>query len=131
MREAGWIMPIDPTAAVRPQPSPALVWTFWAAVLAFNVFQGLYYGVRSALFMDVTTPAVAATQFTAYMAMSNLVTSYTAWWQGLSIVGWGYPVTLLIDSIVGLFGLFLLPLMKPVRVAEVAPTDAEGPRIAR
>ena len=65
------------------------------------------------------------------MAMSNLVTSYTAWWQGLSIVGWGYPVTLLIDSIVGLFGLFLLPLMKPVRVAEVAPTDAEGPRIAR
>ncbi len=130
MHEAGWIMPIDPNAAGRPQPSPALVWTFWAAVLAFNVFQGLYYGVRSALFMDVTTPAVAATQFTAYMAMSNLVTSYTAWWQGLSIVGWGYPVTLLIDSIVGLVGLFLLPLMKPVRAAAVAPA-AEGPRIAR
>lgn len=72
--------------------------------------------------MDVTTPAVAATQFTAYMAMANLVTSYTAWWQGLSIVGWGYPVTLLIDSIVGLVGLFLLPLMKPARAdARTAP----------
>ncbi|MFO1317727.1 MAG: MFS transporter [Burkholderiales bacterium] len=122
MQQAGWIVPIDPTAPGRPQPSDALVWTFWAAVLAFNVFQGLYYGVRSALFMDVTTPAVAATQFTAYMAMANLVTSYTAWWQGLSIVGWGYPVTLLIDSIVGLVGLFLLPLMKPARAdARTAP----------
>ena len=131
MHEAGWIMPIDPTSAGRPVPSAALVWTFWAAVLAFNVFQGLYYGVRSALFMDVTTPAVAATQFTAYMAMANLVTSYTAWWQGLSIVGWGYPVTLLIDSIVGLFGLFLLPMMKPVRAAEPAPPGAEETRITR
>lgn len=131
MREAGWIMPVDPTAPGRPQPSDALVWTFWAAVLAFNVFQGLYYGVRSALFMDVTTPAVAATQFTAYMALANLVTSYTAWWQGLSIVRWGYPATLCIDAIVGLIGLFLLPLMKPVRTAVAAHPDAEGPRVAR
>ena len=111
MQEVGWIMPVDVTAPNRPTPEASLVWTFWAAVIAFNVFQGLYYGVRSALFMDVTTPAVAATQFTAYMAMSNLVISYTSWWQGLSIVKWGYPVTLLLDSIVGLFVLFLLPLM--------------------
>lgn len=131
MREAGWIMPIDPTAPGRPQPPDALVWTFWAAVLAFNVFQGLYYGVRSALFMDVTTPAVAATQFTAYMALANLVTSYTAWWQGLSIVRWGYPATLCIDAIVGLIGLFLLPLMKPVRAAPIAPENAREPRVAR
>ena len=41
------------------------MFTFWAAVIAFNVFQGLYYGVRSALFMDVTTPAVAATRAAA------------------------------------------------------------------
>lgn len=46
-------------------------------------------------------------------------------------MGGGYPVTLLIGSIVGLFGLFLRPMMKPVRAAVVAPTDAEGPRIAR
>ena len=60
-------------------------------MIAFNVFQGLYYGVRSALFMDVTTKAVAATQFTAYMALSNLVITYTSWWQGLSIVEVGLP----------------------------------------
>ena len=62
------------------------------------MFQGLYYGVRSAMFMDVTTPAVAATQFTAYMAMSNLAITYTSWWQGHAIVRWGYPITLVLDS---------------------------------
>ena len=83
------------------------------ASLAFGAFQGLYYGVRSALFMDVTTKAVAATQFTAYMALSNLVVTYTSWWQGQAIVRWGYPVTLALDAAAGLVVLFLLPLMKP------------------
>jgi PAT family beta-lactamase induction signal transducer AmpG len=113
MLDAQWIMPIDVKAANRPEPPAMLLWTFWAATLAFNIFQGLYYGVRSALFMDVTTPSVAATQFTAYMAMANLATTYTAWWQGLSIERWGYPVTLAIDSAAGLIVLLLLPLMKP------------------
>src|SRR4051794_28758935 len=80
MQQAGWIMPVDVTQPNRPAPDAHLVMVFWAAVIAFNVFQGLYYGVRAALFMDVTTPAVAATQFTAYMAMSNLVITYTSWW---------------------------------------------------
>lgn len=113
MREAGWIMPIDVNQPNRASPSSALVITFWVAVLVYNVFQGLYYGVRSALFMDVTTRAVAATQFTAYMAMANLAITYTSWWQGLSIVRWGYPVTLVLDAAFGLFVLLFLPLMKP------------------
>jgi PAT family beta-lactamase induction signal transducer AmpG len=113
MREAGWIMPIDVNQPNRASPSSALVITFWVAVLVYNVFQGLYYGVRSALFMDVTTRAVAATQFTAYMAMANLAITYSSWWQGLSIVRWGYPVTLVLDAAFGLFVLLFLPLMKP------------------
>ena len=67
--------------------------------------------------MDITTPAVAATQFTAYMAMLNLCISYTSWWQGLAVEQLGYPMTLLLDSVVGLFGLLLLPLMRPPRAA--------------
>jgi PAT family beta-lactamase induction signal transducer AmpG len=115
MQQAQWILPVEVSMPNRPQPSAELLFTFWAAVIAYNVFQGLYYGVRSALFMDITTPAVAATQFTAYMAMANLVISYTSWWQGLSIVKWGYPVTLLLDAVVGLFVLFFLPFMAPKR----------------
>ena len=73
------------------------------------------YGTRAALFMDVTTPAVAATQFTAYMALLNFVIQYSARWQGLALERWGYPTTLLIDGAIGLLSLTLLPLVAPRR----------------
>jgi len=113
MWQAGWIMPVDMKMANRPQPSTVLIVTFWVACIVYNVFQGLYYGIRSALFMDITTPAVAATQFTAYMALMNLCISYTAAWQGYVVERIGYPQTLVLDSVVGLLGLALLPLMRP------------------
>jgi PAT family beta-lactamase induction signal transducer AmpG len=80
--------------------------------------------------MDVTTPAVAATQFTAYMAMANLVITYTSWWQGLSIVRWGYPVTLGLDAAFGLVVLFFLPFMAPKRGTSVTGTAATAPSAA-
>jgi len=114
MQDAQWIMPVDVKSPDRPQPAPAAGRHLLGRPSSrSNVFQGLYYGVRSALFMDVTTRAAAATQFTAYMAMANLVITYTSWWQGLSIVRWGYPVTLALDAAFGLVVLFLLPLMTP------------------
>ena len=112
MQGAHWILPVDINQPNRPSPSHALIVTFWASVIIYNVFQGFYYGIRTAMFMDVTTPAVAATQFTAYMALSNLAISYSSWWQGLSIVRWGYPITLVLDCAVGMVMLFLLPFMK-------------------
>ena len=63
---------------------------------------------------------MAATQFTAYMALMNLCTSYTAAWQGFAVERIGYPATLVVDSIAGLIGLALLPLMRP-RKTEPAP----------
>ncbi len=116
MWNAGWIMPIDINAPNRPRPSTLLLYTFWATVIVYNIFQGLYYGIRTALYMDITTPAVAATQFTAYMAMLNLCISYTSWWQGIAVERIGYPSTLILDSVVGLFGLLLLPLMRPPKL---------------
>lgn len=113
MASAGWIMPVDINAPNRPRPSTLLLYTFWATTIVYNVFQGLYYGIRTALYMDITTPAVAATQFTAYMALLNLCISYTSWWQGFAVERVGYPSTLILDSAVGLFGLLLLPLMRP------------------
>ena len=125
MWQAGWIMPVDVKQPNRPQPSTVLLVTFWTATIVYNVFQGLYYGIRSALFMDVTTPAVAATQFTAYMALSNLCTAYTAYWQGFAVARWGYPTTLVIDSMVGLLVLATLPLMKP------RPADPAGAAVGK
>jgi MFS family permease len=106
-----WIMPIALDAPNRPPVPPGLVVTFWVACLMYAVFQGLMYGTRTALFMDVTTPAVAATQFTAYMALLNFVITYSARWQGVALERWGYPTTLSIDGVVGLVSIALLPFM--------------------
>ena len=109
MWQAGWIMPVDMKMANRPEPSTVLIVTFWATCIVYNVFQGLYYGIRSALFMDITTPAVAATQFTAYMALMNLCISYTAAWQGYVVERDRLPGDAASSTrVVGLVGLLLL-----------------------
>ena len=111
MAHYGWILPISPQAPHRPVPAHELVYLFWAFTLAYAVFNGLMYGVGTAIFMDVTTPAVAATQFTGYMALCNLCYSYSATWQGFTLERWGYPATLTIDGLLGLTCLSLLPFM--------------------
>jgi PAT family beta-lactamase induction signal transducer AmpG len=110
MRRHGWVMPVDPRAPNRPAPGAALLAVFWGTTIVYSLFNGLMYAARSALYMDVSNPAVAATQFTAYMAMMNLVISYSALWQGRAVVRWGYPVTLMIDVVFGLVCLVVLPL---------------------
>ena len=113
----GWTAPPAAVAvgegdpATRPAAPAGLVTAFWVAVAAFGFAQGLIYGGRTALFMDLSNPAVAATQFTAYMALMNLVISYTSWWQGYAIQSLGYPRTLLIDAAAGLVCLAVLPFM--------------------
>ena len=84
------------------------------------------YGTRSAIMMDVTTPKVAGTQFTAYMAMANLAIAYSATWLGLSAETLGYPRTMFIDACVGLLSLALIPLLVPSRQAE--PVDGPARR---
>jgi len=127
LQRFGWVMPVDPRMAHRPVPSPELVSLFWGATLAYSVFQGLMYGVGTAIFMDVTSPRVAATQFTAYMALCNLVYSYTSLWQGHSMSRWGYPATLVLDALFGLVSLVLLPFMGALRRAEPPPPGAAIP----
>lgn len=109
LQQAGYIMPRTPGGA----PLPDLIWHLWAANISYSVFQGLMYGTRSAIMMDVTNPRVAATQFTAYMAMMNLAIAYSATWLGVAVEAWGYPTTLLVDALVGPLCILLLPAMKP------------------
>lgn len=104
----GYVMPRAPGGA----PLPELITALWVASLAYALFQGLMYGTHVAIMMDVTNPRVAATQFTAYMAMMNLAIAISASWQGVAVEAWGYPRTLLVDAVVGLLALALLPMMK-------------------
>ena len=124
--EHQWIYPV--AADLRRNAPAALVTAVWVATLLYSVAQGLMYGTRSAIMMDVTNPAVAATQFTAYMAMMNLAIAYSATWQGIAIEALGYPKTLLIDGVIGLICLGVLPFIKP---SATPAGDGGGARRAR
>ena len=91
---------------------PALIAAFWIAALAYHLLFGFIYGARAALFIDLTQPAVAATQFAAYMALTNLSIAYSAVWQGFAVKHWGYATTLGLDALAGLVCLAFLPLLR-------------------
>jgi PAT family beta-lactamase induction signal transducer AmpG len=109
MQHYGWLIPVDPAAGLV--PDDALLSMFWWGTLVYGFFAGLAYGTRMAIFMQICSPAVAATQFTAYMALSNLAISFSAAWQGASVERFGYPMTLGIDAVAGLACIALLPLL--------------------
>ncbi len=118
MDRLGWIMPIDPKLADATALPEGLVVVFWTASLGFYLFNGLMYGTRTALFMDLTTPAVAATQFTAYMSLVNLTISYSMAWQGECVERLGYPITFTLDAALGLLCLLLLPWMTRTKASD-------------
>jgi PAT family beta-lactamase induction signal transducer AmpG len=94
------------------QVIPAMVTTtLWIATIVYSIGNGLMYGARAALFMDISNPRVAATQFTAYMALLNLGIAVSARWQGWAVERLGYPATLAIDAGVGLLCLIFLGAM--------------------
>ena len=91
----GWTMPVEASADGTWPRHEALIHAWWMASLVYSVFQGLMYGIRTAFFMDIVEPRIAATHFTACMAMLNLVTVYSYWWEGKAITsladgGWGF-----------------------------------------
>ena len=71
-----------------------------------------------ALFMRVSTPAVAATQFTASMALLNLATSFGSWLAGPVSAWLDAPAAFLVAGLLQPLGAILLP---------DAPTGGSGP----
>jgi PAT family beta-lactamase induction signal transducer AmpG len=126
LQQAGYVMPRAPGGP----PQPALIGHLWIATLAFSVAMGLMYGTRSAIFMGITNPRVAGTQFTAYMAMMNLAIAFSATWQGIAVEALGYPLTLLIDALVGLLCLAFLPALRR-QADDGGLCDARAARRAR
>jgi PAT family beta-lactamase induction signal transducer AmpG len=116
LQSHGYVMPR--TEATRGFIDPALISALWLCTMAYNVAMGLEYGVRQANLMDVTNPRVAATQFTAYMAVSNLAIAVSATWQGQAIEAFGYPITLTLDALVGLLVIATVPLLRPAQPGE-------------
>ncbi len=86
---------------------------FYGSVLAHGFFFGVSYGARNAIFMGMTNPVVAATQFTAFMGMSNLAISYGNYWQGIVAERMGYATVLYADALIGLLVIAIIPFLRP------------------
>ena len=120
LHSAVWTYPVEGAADGTWPRHEALINAWWIAGLIYSMFQGLMYGIRTAFYMDIVEPKIAATQFTAYMAMLNLVTIYSYWWEGLAITsvekgGWGltYLQIFLVDAGIGALFLLVIPFVKP------------------
>ena len=97
--------------------------TFFTAIISHGLIYGMTFGAHKAVFMGMTNPAVAATQFTAFMAMGNLAISYSNFWQGLVADRFGYATVLYFDALIMLVPLALIPFLEG-REAEAAPAMA-------
>jgi PAT family beta-lactamase induction signal transducer AmpG len=133
IQAAGWIYPAS-TGSVGPPYAPsALLWWFWVTSIVYACFQGLMYGTRSAIMMDITNPKVAGTQFTAYMALANVAIAYSASWTGRAAEAWGYPAMMRLDVVLGLLCLLVLPFLRPSlgALGEAIVNDGRGAIRAR
>jgi len=120
LHAAGWDFPAGASTDGTWPRHEVLIAAWWSASLVYSVFQGLMYGIRTAFYMDIVEPRIAATHFTACMALLNVVTIYSYWWQGKAITplaegGWGctYLHIFLLDAILGALFLLILPFVRP------------------
>jgi len=84
----------------------------FTVVIAHGFLFGMTFGVHAAIFMGMTNPAIAATQFTAFMAMSNLAISIANLWQGMVAERVGYAMVLYLDAFIMLIPLAVIPFLR-------------------
>lgn len=85
---------------------------FGTLILSHALLFGMGYAVRVAVFMGMTNPAVAATQFTAYMAISNMAISMGNYWQGNVAERMDYSTALYLDAAIVFLTLCVIPFLK-------------------
>ena len=100
---------------------------FSGTIVAHGFVFGMAYGVRNAIFMGMTNPAVAATQFTAFMGMSNLAISYGNYWQGMVAERMGYATVLYLDAAIVLLVIGIIPFLREREATPVVAMPAAAP----
>lgn len=95
---------------------------YFMASLAFYLFMGMHYGTSAAIFMGLTNPAIAATQFTGFMALRNLTISYTNTWQGAAVDAWGYSTLLYADALIAVIPVLVIPFLSERRTRQTPPS---------
>lgn len=129
---AGYVLTTLPTIFLAYQISTVgltniPIQVFIATILSHSLLFGMAFAVRVAIFMGMTNPLVAATQFTTYMALSNVAISVGNYWQGVVAERFDYSTALYIDAALIVVALCVMPFLKdrqPDRM--VAAPQAQG-----
>jgi PAT family beta-lactamase induction signal transducer AmpG len=103
------------------------IFQYFAASLVFSWCMGMHFGTSAAVFMGLTNPLVAATQFTGYMALKNLTISYTNMWQGALVDSQGYATVMYIDALLVALPVLLIPFLKPSTRSQPEPLSKGAP----
>ena len=103
---------------------------FYGLIIAHGLFFGMAYGVRNAIFMGMTNPAVAATQFTAFMGMANMAISIGNYWQGIVAESLGYAVVLYLDALFAVLVILVIPFLREREERSVAKPATAEPLLA-
>ncbi len=85
---------------------------FYGLIMAHGLCFGMAYGVRNAIFMGMTNPVVAATQFTAFMGMANVAISMGNYWQGIVAERMGYAAVLYLDALFAMLVILVIPFLR-------------------
>jgi len=84
----------------------------YGVIMTHGLIYGMAFAPHAAIFMGMTNPAVAATQFTAFMAMSNLAISVANYWQGIVAERVDYAMVFYVDSLIVLIPLMIIPFLR-------------------
>ena len=114
---AGYLLTALPTLFLAYQISAVgltniPIQVFVAIILSHSLLFGIAFAVRMAIFMGMTNPLVAATQFTTYMALSNVAISVGNYWQGVVAERFDYSTALYIDAALIILALCVMPFLK-------------------
>ncbi len=83
-------------------------WGYFMFLAATAIGIGVFTSASYAMYMDITEPKVAATQFCAFMGATNGCESWSSYASGLLIARFGYPLAMLAMSCVSLAAIPLI-----------------------
>lgn len=99
-------------------------WQLFVWLVATATGIGMFTASSYAMFMNITRPALAATQFSAFMGATNGCESWSSYATGQIIASSGYPTAMLAMSIVSLMS---LPLVAMLRYGSAVRSKFDSP----
>ena len=117
----------DQLLGYDPQAESGSNWhlLLWLTAAALGI--GSFTSASYALFMDITNPLIAATQFSAFMGATNGCESWSSLAAGKIITEYSYSTALLVMSGISVLGLPILAALKINLIIDPIQKQVQGP----